>query len=75
MSFPATVEGMGLENTDIKVDGCIVVDDFSKTNVDGVYSVGNVTGKCGQSPVAVKEGQIVANNIFGKRNIKMNYDN
>ena len=47
MAFPATVEGMGLENTDIKVDGCIVVDDFSKTNVDGVYSVGNVAGKCG----------------------------
>ena len=47
--FPATVSGMGLENTGVKLteDKDIKTDDFLETTVPGVYAVGNVNGKCG----------------------------
>ena len=40
-----------------------------------MYAVGNVNGKCGQSPVAQREGEIVAERLFnGKIALKMDYD-
>ena len=49
LSFPPSVEGFGLENTQIKIAayGNIEVNDSNETNVPGVYSIGNVAGKCG----------------------------
>ncbi|NGL83694.1 FAD-containing oxidoreductase [Streptococcus equi] len=42
---PAT-QGLGLENTDIKLDDrcAIVVDEYCQTTVEGVYAVGDVNG-------------------------------
>lgn len=42
---PAT-QGLGLENTDIKLDDryAVVVDDYCQTTVEGVYAVGDVNG-------------------------------
>ena len=75
--FPAIVSGMGLENTGIKLTESqdIYTDDYLETSVPGVYAVGNVNGKCGQSPVAQREGEIVAERLFnGKTALKMDYD-
>src|SRR3546814_8661403 len=37
------LEGIGLEETGIKTEkGKVVVDDFYKTNVEGVYAIGDI---------------------------------
>ena len=52
--FPSTTDDMGLENTGIKLteSNDIYTNDYLETSVSGVYAVGNVNGKCGQTPVA-----------------------
>ncbi|MGN0144751.1 MAG: NAD(P)/FAD-dependent oxidoreductase [Clostridium sp.] len=44
----------------------LVIDAFGKTNVDGVFGAGDVSGRNPIWPVAVKEGIIAANNMCGK---------
>ena len=46
-------ESLGVELND---DGSIAVDDHGRTNVDGVYAVGDVTPGHNQIPVAMGEG-------------------
>lgn len=46
-------ESLGVELTD---DGTIAVDDHGRTNVDGVYAVGDVTPGHNQVPIAMGEG-------------------
>jgi glutathione reductase (NADPH) len=61
------VEGLGLETLGIAVGrkGEIVVDAFSRTNVDYVYAVGDVTDRVQLTPVAIREGQAFADSVFG----------
>ncbi|HSF11945.1 MAG TPA: glutathione-disulfide reductase, partial [Erythrobacter sp.] len=61
------VEGLGLEVLGIEVGtkGEIVVDAFSRTNVDYVYAVGDVTDRVQLTPVAIREGQAFADSVFG----------
>ena len=60
-------ESLGLENTDVsmKEDGFIPVDDYQATNVDGVYAIGDVTGKLALTPVAIAAGRRLSDRIFG----------
>jgi glutathione reductase (NADPH) len=61
------VEGLGLETIGVEVGqrGEIVVDAFSKTSVDYVYAVGDVTDRVQLTPVAIREGQAFADSVFG----------
>ncbi len=61
------VEGLGLETIGVELGkkGEIVVDAFSKTNVDYVYAVGDVTDRVQLTPVAIREGQAFADSVFG----------
>ncbi len=43
----------------------LVIDTFGKTNVEGVFGAGDVTGRNPIWPTAVKEGIIAANNMCG----------
>ena len=45
--------------------GEIVVDAFSRTNVDYVHAVGDVTDRVQLTPVAIREGQAFADSTFG----------
>ncbi len=39
------IENIGLETLGVKTDrGCIVIDDFCRTNVKGIYAIGDVAG-------------------------------
>jgi glutathione reductase (NADPH) len=62
-------KGLGLEKAGVKVDslGAITVDAFSKTNVDSIYAVGDVTNRVALTPVAIREGQAFAVTVFGGR--------
>ena len=39
------IEGLGLEALGVKTErGCIVIDGYGRTNVPGVYAIGDVAG-------------------------------
>ena len=61
------IDGLGLENAGVETGdkGQIVVDRFSKTNVDHIYAVGDVTDRVQLTPVAIREGQAFADAVFG----------
>ena len=65
---PATT-GLGLDASGVQVDaaGAIPVDEWSCTNVDHIYAVGDVTGRVALTPVAIREGHAVADTLFGGR--------
>jgi glutathione reductase (NADPH) len=61
------IEGLGLETVGVELGtrGEIIVDTFSKTNVDYIYAVGDVTDRVQLTPVAIREGQAFADSVFG----------
>ena len=70
------VEGLGLENAGVetKPNGVIVVDEFSKTNVDSIYAIGDVTDRMNLTPVALMEGMALASTLFKGEPKKPDYD-
>ncbi|GGD53074.1 glutathione-disulfide reductase [Erythrobacter arachoides] len=62
------VKGLGLDKAGVELGerGEIVVDRFSKTNIDHIYAVGDVTDRVQLTPVAIREGQAFADTVFGK---------
>lgn len=60
------VEGIGLEETGVAVDrGAIAIDDSMRTNVPGVYAIGDVTGKLPLAHVASAQGVAAVETIAG----------
>lgn len=62
-------EGLGLDKAGVELGekGEIKVDRFSKTNVDHIYAVGDVTDRVQLTPVAIREGQAFAETVFGNK--------
>lgn len=60
-------EGLGLDTIGVELGdkGEIKVDDYSKTNLEYVYAVGDVTDRVQLTPVAIREGQAFADSTFG----------
>lgn len=59
------VEGLGLENAGVALkDGAVIVDDYSRTNVDNIWAVGDVTDRINLTPVAIREGAAFAQTEF-----------
>ncbi len=59
------VEGLGLEAAGVALnDGAIVVDDYSRTNVESIWAVGDVTNRINLTPVAIREGAAFAQTEF-----------
>jgi glutathione reductase (NADPH) len=58
--------GLGLENAGVAVaeSGAIVVDDYSRTNVENIWAVGDVTDRINLTPVAIREGAAFAETVF-----------
>jgi dihydrolipoamide dehydrogenase len=60
------VEGLGLEKLGVKIDrGCIVIDGYGRTNVPGVYAIGDVAGPPMLAHKAEHEGVICVEAIKG----------
>lgn len=67
------IEGLGLEALGVKTDrGCIVIDEFGRTNVPGVYAIGDVAGPPMLAHKAEHEGVICVEAIAGKHPHAMN---
>ena len=60
------VEGLGLEALGVKLDRThVVVDEFCRTGVDGLYAIGDVAGPPWLAHKAMHEGVVVAELIAG----------
>lgn len=53
--------GVAVEN------GAIKVDDYSNTNIPGVYAIGDVINKVNLTPVAIRQGRILSERIFNNK--------
>lgn len=62
-------EGLGLNEAGVGLTdgGAVAVDAHLRTNVAHIYAVGDVTGGHELTPVALAEGQYVAERLFGGR--------
>lgn len=71
---PAT-HGLGLEKAGVETtkNGAIVVDEWSKTSVDSIYAVGDVTDRVNLTPVAIREGAAFAETTFNNNPQSMDY--
>ena len=45
--------------------GAVVVDEFQRTGAEGVYAIGDVTGRAPLTPVAIAAGRRLADRLFG----------
>ncbi|MCP4383960.1 MAG: glutathione-disulfide reductase [Hyphomicrobiales bacterium] len=69
-------EGLGLEKAGVQLgtNGRIEVNSFSRTNVDSIYAVGDVTDRQQLTPVAIREGSAVADTLFAGRPTEVDHD-
>src|SRR5438477_9820387 len=60
------IENLGLEKLGVKTDrGCVVIDGYGKTNVPGIYAIGDVAGPPMLAHKAEHEGVICVEGIKG----------
>mgnify|MGYP000173939177 CR=1 FL=1 len=60
------VHNLGLEEVGVELarNGAIKVDEFSKTTVDNIYAVGDVTDRINLTPVAIQEAMAFVDTVF-----------
>ena len=75
IGFAPRTEGYGLENTGVQLTdrGAIEIDDFMRTNVDGIYAIGDVTAKLMLAHAAEAMGVVAAETIAGVETMAIDY--
>jgi len=70
------VRGLGLPEVGVAVraDGRVVVDEMSRTSVEHIYAVGDVTSRVNLTPVAIYEGHAFADTVFGGMERPVNHE-
>ncbi|NDG75956.1 MAG: glutathione-disulfide reductase, partial [Synechococcaceae bacterium WB8_1B_136] len=69
------LQGLNLEAAGVAVEGSrIPVDADQRTNVAGIYAVGDVTDRINLTPVAVDEGRAFADTVFGNKPRQVNHE-
>ncbi|MEP5611292.1 MAG: dihydrolipoyl dehydrogenase [Cyclobacteriaceae bacterium] len=70
------IENMGLEDVGVKTEkGKVLVDDYYKTNVDGVYAIGDIVKGQALAHVASAEGILCVEKIKGMHVEPIDYNN
>ena len=66
---------IGLEPVGVALDknGAVVVDEYNRTNVSGIYAIGDVTNRVQLTPVAIREGHAFADTVFGNNPRTVDY--
>ena len=59
-------DGLGLEAAGIETGsvGEIIVDEYSRTNVDNIYAIGDVTNRVQLTPVAIHEAMCLVDTLY-----------
>ena len=72
----SNIENIGLEEVGVKTDkGKVLVDDFYKTNIEGIYAIGDIVKGPALAHVASAEGIICVEKIAGHHPAPLNYNN
>ena len=76
IGFAPRTEGYGLDKLGVELTerGAIKIDDYMRTNVPGVYAIGDVTMKLALAHVAEAQGVVAAETIAGAETMPINYD-
>ncbi len=70
------IDGLGLDKAGVEIErGAIKVDEYSRTNVESIYAVGDVTNRVQLTPVAIREGHAFADTVFGGNPRTVDYAN
>jgi dihydrolipoamide dehydrogenase len=70
------IEGLGLEKIGVKLENNVIATDkFMRTNVAGIYGIGDVAGEPCLAHIASHEGIVCVDKIVGKKTSGMNYSN
>jgi dihydrolipoamide dehydrogenase len=76
VGIATNLEGIGLEEAGVKFDkGKVLVDDFYKTNVEGIYAIGDIVKGQALAHVASAEGITCVEKIAGLHVEPINYNN
>jgi glutathione reductase (NADPH) len=69
--------GLGLESAGVELsdNGAVVVDEHNRTACESIYAVGDVTDRVQLTPVAIREGQVFSDRVFGGIDGRVDYDN
>ena len=70
------VEGFGLEAAGIELNkkGAIAVDAYSRTSVDHIWAIGDVTDRVALTPVAIHEAMCFVETVFRNRPTKPDHE-
>jgi dihydrolipoyl dehydrogenase len=76
IGFAPRVEGFGLDAAGVKLTdrGAIDVDEYGRTNIDGVYAIGDCTGLLMLAHTAEAQGIVVAETIAGAETMPVAID-
>ena len=76
IGFVPRLEGYGLDKTGVETTdrGAIAVDARGRTNVDGVYAIGDVTGKLMLAHTAEAMGMVAAETIADAETVEIDFD-
>jgi glutathione reductase (NADPH) len=71
------VSAMGLKEAGVEFakNGGVAVDEYSRSSVDSIYAVGDVTNRINLTPVAIREGHAFADTMFGGKPTKVDHLN
>ncbi len=60
--------GLGLKNAGVELgwNGYVIVDDYSRSSVDNIFAVGDVTHRVNLTPVAIAEAMAFCETLFNK---------
>ena len=67
---------LGLDSAGVELDdmGAVVVDADNRSTCDSIFAVGDVTNRIQLTPIAIREGQAFADNFFGGKSVRVDYD-
>lgn len=68
--------GIGLESSGVEMrdNGSIVVDEWSRSTVPSIYAIGDVTNRGNLTPVAIADGRGLAETLFNDNPCPSNHD-
>ena len=76
IGFAPRIDGYGLDKTGVETTdrGAIAIDERGRTNVEGVYAIGDVTGKLMLAHTAEAMGVVAAETIAGAETVEIDFD-
>ncbi len=70
------IAGLGLDAAGIAVNakGAIAVDEYSHTNVENIWALGDVTDRVNLTPVAIHEAMCFVSTVFGGKPLPVDHE-